>query len=235
MSQAVIGVVDLGDTLYHRFMKNKYLNALRGVGARTVLLPWAQDEAEARAALRECGGLLLTGGADIAPALYGQEAHPKCGRPHQRRDTAEPLYLAEALRRKLPILGICRGCQMLNVALGGALWQDVGEMDGAHRRHMDILRRRSVSHTVTVAPDSLLAPLCAPEQGVNSMHHQTLRDIAPSLRCTAVSEDGVPEAVEGEQTPFLLGIQWHPEHLYPRDPCAARIFSAFAEAVAAQI
>lgn len=229
----VIGVVDLGGGLFRLYMKNKYLAALRAAGASPVLLPWAEDEEAARAALAPCEGLLLTGGADLSPTLYGETPRAKCGKPNPQRDTAEPLYLAEALQRKLPVLGICRGCQLLNAALGGSLWQDIGEMPGEHTRHMDFLRRRRAVHTVAPEEGSLLASLSEAPLGVNSMHHQALRQIAPTLRCTAVSEDGIPEAVEGSQTPFLLGVQWHPEHLVPRDPNAARLFRAFVEAAAA--
>lgn len=231
---AVIGVVDLGGGWFHTYMKNKYLNALRAAGAAPVVLPWARDAAEAEAALAECRGLLLPGGADIAPALYGQTPEKACGKPNPARDTAEPLYFAAARRRGLPVLGICRGCQLLNVLAGGTLWQDLKEMPGAHRGHMDFLRRGRAVHTVTPQAGTRLAALCGPVQGVNSMHHQALREIGPGLVCAAVSQDGVPEAVEEREGPFLLGVQWHPEHLYQRDACAQRIFAAFAAAAQAE-
>lgn len=226
----IIGVVDLGGGWFHTYMMNRYLDAVRGAGAQPVALPWAGTPEEAARALAPCAGLLLPGGADLAPALYGQTPHPACGKPNPARDTAEPLYLAEARRRGLAVLGICRGCQMLNAALGGTLWQEIKEMPGTHRGHMDFLRRGRAVHTVAVTPGTRLAALCAPVQGVNSMHHQALRDIAPGLTCAAVSEDGIPEAVEGDAGPFLLGVQWHPEHLYRRDACARRIFAAFVAA-----
>lgn len=226
-----IGVVDLGGSWFRTYMKNKYLDALRGAGAQPILLPWAEDADEAAAALADCRGLLLPGGADVNPALYGQVRSPACGKPHSARDVAEPLYFAEAQQRCLPVLGICRGCQLLNVLAGGTLWQDIKEIPGSHRQHMDFLRRGRAVHTVTPVQGTLTATLCDAVQGVNTMHHQALRELAPGLVCGAISADGITEAVErrGDGS-FLLGVQWHPEHMYAKDACARRIFKAFVAA-----
>ncbi len=231
--QPLIGIVDLGGGLFRRYMKSKYLHALRASGAEPRLLPLIQTAEEAEEQLGACAGLLLPGGADIDPRLYGEQPHELCGAPHPGRDIAEPLYLAQAIRRQMPVLGICRGCQLVNVALGGSLWQDIGEMEGAHGRHRDFPKRARFIHTVQAQPGSRVAALCGERFGVNSMHHQALRRIAPGLSCTATAEDGVPEAVEGAQTPFFLAVQWHPEHLFRRDERSRRLFAAFTEAAAA--
>ena len=236
MQKPVIGLVDLGGDPFRLYMKSKYLGALRAAGAEPLVLGWAASREAAEAALQRCSGLLLPGGADLAPALYGEAPRPKCGKPCPGRDLAEPLLLAAARRQGKPVLGICRGCQLLNAALGGTLFQDLSELPGPHSRHLDFFGRAKHVHTVQLAPGSRLAA-CREEdvgtQGVNSMHHQALARIAPDLRVTAVSEDGVPEALEAPGEPFCVGVQWHPEHLYRRDPFALAIFHAFVRAARA--
>lgn len=234
MEKPVIGLVESGSGFIHGFLRSKYLSALAAAGLEVRILPWAATAEEAARALEGCAGLLIPGGEDVDPALYGQERHPKCGKPSPGRDRAEPLYLAEALGRDLPVLCICRGFQMLNVFRGGTLWQDVGEMEGKRRKHMDVLRAGKISHSLTITPGSLLSELHGGGTvGVNSMHHQAVKDVAPTLRVAAVSEDGVVEALEGTGAGFLLAVQWHPEHLYKRDAFANAIFKRYAEAVGA--
>ena len=127
----------------------------------------------------------------------------------------------------------CRGCQLLNAVLGGTLYQDLSELPAAHLRHMDFFGRAKHVHTVTLAPGSRLAA-CRQQgagvQGVNSMHHQALHTAAPCLAVAALSEDGVIEALEASAGPFCVGVQWHPEHLFHRDPFALAIFRAFVQA-----
>lgn len=233
MREPVIGVVDLGSDPFRRYMKNKYLAALRAAGAQPLLLGWAAGPQAAEAAMARCSGLLLPGGADLAPALYGQSPRPKCGKPCPGRDTAEPLLFAAARAQGKPVLGICRGCQLLNAVLGGTLYQDLSELPAAHLRHMDFFGRAKHVHTVTLAPGSRLAA-CRQQgagvQGVNSMHHQALHTAAPGLAVAALSEDGVIEALEASAGPFCVGVQWHPEHLFHRDPFALAIFRAFVQA-----
>ena len=224
----VIGMVEMGRDPFRRYMKNKYLRALSAFGARPVLLPDTSDKEALSKAFASCDGLLLPGGADISPSLYGENVHPKCGSQSETRDLSEPFLLKLALEQGKPVLGICRGCQLLNVALGGRLWQDISEMEGAHHGHMAFLRRARHVHNVTLAQDGLLpATGGLTVHGVNTMHHQALRRIAPCLKVCAVSDDGIVEAVQHIDAPFVLGVQWHPEHLFPQDAFARDIFRAF--------
>lgn len=229
--QPLIGMVEMGSGLFRRYMKSKYINALSSCGAQPVLLPDSCEEDALRNAFASCNGLLLPGGADINPSLYGETPHAKCGSPNAVRDTAEPYLLKLALEQGKPVLGICRGCQMLNVALGGSLWQDIGEMDGKHSEHMSFLRRGRHVHTVTLTGSGLLPHTNGRSvQGVNTMHHQAIRRLAPCLETAAVSGDGIVEALQMKDGSFLLGVQWHPEHLFPKDSFARDIFRSFADA-----
>lgn len=232
MEKPIIGVVDLGGDPFRVYMKNKYLRALQAAGGRPMLLAWPENEAQATEAMARCGGLVLPGGADLDPALYGETPREACGKPCPGRDLAEPLLFAAARTQGKPVLGICRGCQLMNVALGGALWQDLKEAPGAPRGHMNFLGRAKKVHTVRLTPGTRLAALRDGDgvQGVNSMHHQALRTLAPGLTAAAISPDGVLEALELPGEPFCVGVQWHPEHLYRRDPFALAIFRALVKA-----
>lgn len=227
----VVGMVEMGNDPFRRYMKNKYLKALTDSGAVPMMLPDTCEEAALRQAFEGCDGLLLPGGADINPALYGERPHAKCGKPNETRDIAEPFLLKLAMESGRPVLGICRGCQMINVALGGSLWQDIGEMEGKHPGHMAFLRRARHVHTVTLEKGGLLPHTGGRDiQGVNTMHHQALHRIAPCLVTAAVSEDGIAEAVQLEDGRFVLGVQWHPEHLFQKDCFSQDIFRAFITA-----
>ncbi len=150
-------------------------------------------------------GLLITGGVDVDPALYGERRHPRTQRPHRERDAHELALLQQALGQGIPFLGICRGHQLLNVALGGKLLQDV---PGHQAREDD----SSAWHRVRFLA-GLLYHLYGPEALVNSRHHQAITQglLAPGLRPLALSPDGLVEAVQVEGHPWALGVQWHPE------------------------
>ena len=173
-------------------------------------------------------GLLLAGGVDVDPALYGEKRNSKTDRPNKKRDAQELLLLRQALERDIPILCICRGHQLLNVALGGTLVQDIE--DGAHRWAED---GSSGWHEVTLDSGSRLADVYRQSDvlHVNSRHHQGVApaNVASGLRATATSPDGWVEAVEGESQRWVVGVQWHPERpeMHPdSDP----LFEAFVDA-----
>lgn len=189
------------------------------------------------ATLAGCGGLVLTGGVDIDPALYGQAPGPKTQAPKRERDDFELALLREALARDLPVLAICRGHQLLNVCLGGGLLQNIES--GAHRAHSQG-PRASRWHEVRLCPGTRLADVYgAGPLWVNSRHHQavTTECLAPGLVAAARSADGLIEAVESEAHAWAVGVQWHPEREEPEQPGfarqSARLFAAFAAAVSA--
>ncbi len=177
-------------------------------------------------------GLLLSGGGDLAPSLFGEEPLSGLGSVDPHRDALEMALVRAARQRKMPILGICRGCQVLNVALGGTVYQDLPS-----QRPEGLLQHRQPypgtfpSHSMTVREGSRLAQtLGVSTVRVNSHHHQAVRDVAPGLDVVAWAPDGVVEAIEAPEGPFLLGIQSHPERLESTSPPLAALFHAFVDA-----
>jgi putative glutamine amidotransferase len=192
-----------------------YVERLVEAGARPVLWP-ALPPSEAAACVASVDGVLLSGGIDVDPPLYGEACAPEVTEIDRARDAFEIAVAREAADVGRPLLGICRGVQVLNVALGGTLHQHRPE----HRIPWD------ARHGVSVSPGSLLAR-CVGTTALpaNSNHHQVIARCAPRLRVVAVADDGLPEGAEAADHPFLLGVQWHPERM--EDEATRRLFSAF--------
>ena len=187
--------------------QSKYVESLARAGAEVHWVELSDPDAAAAEALT-CDGLLLPGGGDMDPAFYGQERIPACGEPNLLRDAAEPKLLRAFLAADKPVLGICRGIQVMNVVLGGTLYQDIKPFE--HVPHNDHWAK---VHTVTVRRGTLLSRLLGQDTVlVNSQHHQAADRIAPELEIAALSEDGIVEALEKPDAHFCLGVQWHPEH-----------------------
>lgn len=187
----------------------------------------------AREVLSCARGLLLTGGDDVDPRLYGEtHPHPKIGAINPMRDEFEMALTLAALELDIPILGICRGAQILNVAAGGGLIQDIpGCVDGAHAHRVSAPRWHP-THRVRLAHDSMLFRIFGQETiWVNSFHHQAVGPVAPGFSVTAVADDGVVEAIEKSDSRFAVGVQWHPEGLAEQDPQSLSLFNEFVNAV----
>ncbi len=211
-----------------------YIRALRAAGAVPVILPLEISREEISQMADLCDGFLFSGGPDPHPFLWGEEVHAKCGTISQKRDQLELGLLSEAVRRRKPIFGICRGAQLINVGLGGDIYQDIpsqhhADFPIAHSQPADA----SVpTHHVSVSEGSLLFGLSGGlrKLAVNSFHHQAIRKPAPGLIIGASAPDGITEEIEMPDYPFLIGVQWHPEYLWKNDETAARLFSAFVQA-----
>lgn len=232
--QPIIGVttsLSKDEGIHH--MNLAYPGAVRAAGGLPVMIPATLDAADIARYAALVDGLLLSGGDDLDPARYGAHQQWACGTISPLRDGFELALCREVLRLGKPILGICRGIQVLNVAMGGTLYQDLpseAPQSHAHRQHQ---RPEYASHSVAVTEGSLLHRVVGTEMlAVNSLHHQAVRDVADGLIVTAVAPDGVIEAVEHTRLPFCLGVQWHPERLWDRPETAqhACIFKAFVEA-----
>ena len=196
-------------------VNSAYVQSVLQSGAIPVILPPAIGAARAAGALEGIDALLLSGGEDVDPAWYHAEPSPALGDVDRERDLFELALFAAARQRNLPILGICRGFQLINVAMGGTLWQHLpGERPSAIA-HDSGAGRSARSHGVSIASGSRTASVLGrTELDVNSFHHQGIRDLAPSLTATGWAPDGLVEAVEGEaEAPWLLAVQWHPEEL----------------------
>lgn len=232
----------LGETAFR--LSENYADAVVAAGGLPVVLPLTARLDVYDELLGRADGLLLSGGADLDPALYRGALHLPADEADRGealvaettplRDDAELHLLAEAERRGIPVLGICRGAQLMNVAHGGTLYHDLaaqhapapGTLALVHNEYMD----GRPSHTVEVRAETLLAKLTGPGPlAVNSLHHQAIRDVGEGLVVSATASDGVVEAVERPGARFMLGVQWHPEYHADRAPMA-RIFRAFVEA-----
>jgi putative glutamine amidotransferase len=214
-------------------MGQPYTQALARAGAAAILLPLYDEPELLRTLYDQIDGLFLAGGSDVDPVHYGEAAHPLLGEVDPDRDRVELQLMRWALADRLPILAVCRGLQVLNIACGGTLHQDIAsDLPHADQHNYWLEQPRDyLAHEVTVEPGTRLAALLGAERvGVNSLHHQSVRDVAPSLRVSARALDGVVEALEGLDERFLVAVQWHPEALIA-DPGMTNLFSGFVAAI----
>ena len=223
-----------------RFFANRaYDNAVENAGGVLVTIGRPKEEQVIRSLLETADGLLLMGGHDMCPEYYN-EKNTHCKNIDRERDDLEVLLIKHAHEMKKPILAICRGLQVMNVAFGGSLYQDISkemENGGEHDFHKDVSgvdrARDFPAHEIQIVSETLLHKLAASQmQTVNSLHHQGIKKLGQSLVASAHSPDGLIEAVEIENYDYGLGVQWHPEEL--GDDASRKIFSAFIEAAKKQ-
>jgi putative glutamine amidotransferase len=200
-------------------LRQNYGRAVAAVGGAPLLIPPLAQEDILGASYERLDGLLLSGGGDIAPQFYGEETHPTTSEIDIDRDNAEFWLVRRALEDGKPLLGICRGIQVLNVVLGGTLYQDIASQIGNSIDHTITKRAdsewRYMAHDISLEPSSQLARILeATSLPTNSAHHQSIKDLAPGLRITGCSPDGVIEAVEVADGGFVLAVQSHPEALW---------------------
>lgn len=210
-----------------------YTWAIERTGMLPLVIPPLDDERAVADLIATVDGLLLTGGEDVDPALYGARPHPATEEPHAERDRAELLLLAAARDAQLPTLAICRGLQVANVALGGTLVQDIPSERRSAIDHAPAGKREQRTHEVHLETDSRLAvAVGASVISVNSSHHQALDRVAPGLTVSATAPDGIVEGAEWSGDWWLLGVQWHPEELVATEEGWDRsLFDAFRRAI----
>lgn len=232
MKKPLIGVVPLWDEQKGSlWMLPGYFDGLLHAGAVPVMLPLTADAATLRRLAAVCDGYLFTGGQDVQPGFYGQTAHAQCGETCPARDAMEAELLTLALQADKPVLGICRGIQFLNAALGGTLWQDLPAQHPSPVTHHQAPPYDLPAHTVKVLPDTPLHSLLGRDTlPANSCHHQAVRELAPALRAMAAAPDGIVEAVYMPAKRFVWAVQWHPEFNYKAEPTSRAIFAAFVQA-----
>jgi putative glutamine amidotransferase len=210
----------------------KYTQAVAEAGGIPLIIPLGLLEEQLERLAARLDGILFTGGGDVHPGRYGSAMHPLVSEIDEDRDRVEICLIREAARGEKPFFGICRGVQAINVALGGTLYEDIlDQMPGGQPHQFSgQAPRNTLAHPVRVREGSRLAGILgSPETGVNSLHHQGLRLLAPGLAPVAWAPDGLVEAVELTGHPFGLGVQWHPEWLQEHAPMRA-LFRAFVEA-----
>ncbi len=213
-------------------INQSYVRALVAAGCAPVLIPLLDDDERLRAIYERLDGIVFPGGADVAPQEYGEEPIDNLNVVQPQRDRTELTLARWAFADDLPILGICRGQQVLNVALGGSLWQDLRHQGVTPVDHSDEdgRTRTALIHRVRLDPDSRLAQLIdETDIEVSSLHHQAVKTIAPQLKVTGTSEDGVIESLESDDRRFLIAVQWHPEEI-DELPWVRRLFAGFARA-----
>ena len=210
------------------FQNRVYVEALESAGGAVLAVPLTADDDRLRAVFDLCDAVCLCGGPDVTPELYGERTREDCNvEAAPEMDHVDVRLARWAVAEAKPLLAICRGMQVLNVALGGTLWQDVDrQVPGALAHHHE--RRDEVVHPIDVAAASRLRDIVgAPSVSVNSVHHQALHTVAGDLQVTAHAPDGLAEAVEHVRHPFAVGLQCHPEELHARHPWASRLFLEF--------
>jgi putative glutamine amidotransferase len=218
-------------------MSQRYILTLTAAGAIPWMIPLVgNDEETLRGIYDQLDGVFLPGGADIDPDSYGEDRHPLCDKTDPPRDAVELTLARWAMEERKPVLGVCRGVQLINLAAGGTLYQDLKEQFAGSIKHDYFpfggqFARDYLSHDVRIEERSRLAEILGVSAlKVNSMHHQGIKELGAGLVASAYAPDGLIEAAETTGDSFLIGVQWHPEALTEKDERMRRLFAAFIEA-----
>ncbi len=240
MSRKIVGI--LGSTREateksgpEQYLNRAYVWAVEQAGGVPIMLPVTREPDIISRYLGLVDGLLLSGGVDVAPACFGEEAHPQLGPVDDDRDTTELPLIRDAVAQDMPIFAICRGIQSLNVALGGTLYQDIPAQAPSeiHHQQSDIgVPRSQTSHSIRILPDNRLRSIVGQEEiRTNSFHHQSLKRVAEGLVVTAHAPDGIIEAAESQTHRYIVAVQWHPEETAPNDLPSRQLFASFLAAL----
>ncbi len=225
MSTALINDKDKGFSGSERVYVNRdFVNAVIKAGGVPMLIALNTDKEVIKAQMEVIDGLIITGGNDVFPLNYGEEPHRLLQKTRPERDEFDFELIKYAKEKKIPILGVCRGMQIMNVYAGGTLYQDLSLIEGETLRHVQKEDRFVKTHSVDIEEGSLLSTIYPDEIMVNSYHHQAIKDVAGEYEVISRAKDGIVEAIEHKDYPFLLGVQWHPEMLSVRCDEAVKIF-----------
>ena len=232
MKKPLIALMPLWDEKMNSYwMLPGYMDLIIKSGGVPVMLSFSDDEQSVKEIADRFDGFVFTGGDDIDPAKYGEEKIKECGQPCVHRDSLEFALFREVIKTDKPILGICRGMQFLNAALGGTLYQDLPTQKPGGVCHKQPAPFDALTHSVTVEKGTLLYDIVGTEKlMVNTLHHQAVDKIAPCLVPCAKADDGLVEAVYDPEKAFLLGVQWHPEMIFGQEENSIKIGKAFVEA-----
>lgn len=232
MKKPIIGVIPLVDyTKKSLWMLPGYMDGIKQAGGIPMILPLTSDDDDLEAIVDLYDGFLFTGGHDLSPQLYGEDLSKECGEISIERDEMEIALFPLVYQKNKPALGICRGIQLMNVALGGTLYQDLPTQFSSSLEHHQKPPYDEPIHCVTILKDTPLYDLLNEETiQVNSYHHQAIKDLAKALDVMATSKDGLIEAVYAKNKTFIQAIQWHPEFMYLKDYHSQMIFKQFVRA-----
>ncbi|MEI5988647.1 hypothetical protein A5881_000134 [Enterococcus termitis] len=224
----IIQSVDVFNGNHVTYTPQGFVTAVQQTGGLPIVLPIGNEEAAA-SYISKIDKLLLAGGQDISPDLFGEEPHPNLEETNRNRDLFELALIKEAIRQNKPIFAVCRGMQLLNVALGGTLYQDLSLYSGWTVKHgQQPTQPQFATHGINIEKDSALYQVFGEDYRVNSYHHQAINKLASSLKITARSSDGIVEAIESvDDNHRLLGVQWHPELRFETDAKEFKLFDYF--------
>ena len=223
-----IGIIVCGFTGDRQFVTNPYIQSVRYAKGIPVILPLVRSDRLLDEYTGLCDGFLFCGGGDITPLLFGEEPQTGNGRTDITVDLFQIRLMKRILKSRKPVLAICRGMQILSVACGGSIWQDMKMIPGNVLNHMQQSASRSdISHRIRTERDSLLRRYIGSVLYVNSFHHQSVNAPGKDMLVSARAQDGTIEAIELSGHPFALGVQWHPECMYRTSPEMRSLFHEF--------
>lgn len=248
----LIGILICGFEKNRQYISHSYIKAVSSSGGIPVVIPYSDylnsktrfensassngtNQFSSSALMSKyfdiCDGFLFCGGEDVTPLLFGEELLTDKGHTDLKTDRFHLLFMEKLLTLHLPVLAICRGMQILNLALGGSIYQDLSLRPAPSLNHMQLSAERSdVCHKISVQKESMLYNICGSVSSVNSFHHQCIKTLGTRLSVSAVASDGIVEAVEIASHPFAIGVQWHPECMCDSDTAMQNLFLAFTEA-----
>ena len=236
----VIGILFCGFDKNRQFVTHSYVEAISESGGIPLVIPYSsRTQKENTLSASElfqkyfeiCDGFLFCGGHDVSPLLFGEELLTSHGHTDWKSDSFHILFMKKLLSLNIPLLSICRGMQIMNVALGGTIYQDISLRPKPSLNHMQSSMDRSdICHKISVQKSSMLYNFCGDLTHVNSFHHQCIKDPGTGISEAAVASDGIIEAIELSSHPFALGVQWHPECMFQTNTSMQKLFSAFINA-----
>lgn len=207
------------------YVNQDYITAVIKNGGIPMLIPFNEDEKATKEMIKLVDGLILSGGHDVFPINYKEQPLQRLGQVFPERDDFDTLLYKEARKRDIPILGICRGMQLINVIEGGTLYQDLSYRENTNKHSFEFPHQRT--HEITVKPKSILSKIFDKKEYVNSFHHQVLNKVGKNLEVIATADDGVVEAYQHKKAKFVLGVQFHPEMLVHTYEKANKLFKEF--------
>ena len=238
-NKPVIGIlgrieIDLHDHIISfekSYVSKDEIDAIAAAGGLPIVLPVILDDDSIKAQIEMIDGLLVPGGGDVNPLIFGEEPMIGGGFTFNEVDEFDIKAIKFAYKTKKPIFGICRGIQVLNVAFGGTLIQDLKSSDKHYVKHLQDARKDLGTHTVEIMEGTALHNIIGKNIITNSYHHQAIKDLAKNFIASAYSKDGVIEAIENKDSSFIMAVQWHPEMMIKTDPTMLQLFKNFISEV----
>lgn len=211
------------------YVNSDYVESVLKGGGVPIILPVSSNEDVIESQIQNIDGLIISGGYDVNPLLYGEEPSQKLGITYPKIDDYYIKAVSIALKLKKPILGICKGMQLLNIVYGGTLYQDLSYNEESFIKHRQDTNPQEGTHTIEVFNESKLYKIVGKSVNGNSFHHQAVKDLGKGLKVSAKAKDGVIEAIESEDDYFVLGVQWHPELMTNNSEIMVKIFKKLVE------